>query len=647
MKSIANQYRDLKEGKMSQANFMRNLRMSMPQVTNTMSFGDAVKILKNKGIITENMVKANYEDPITLAKAVADAHPELQRFALEDRKMFQRAAFKYAAELMKSADLSDRVQMNLINGYADEDWPSDFISALGSALESSAVSENNDPEVKTNNEDAEFDAMLKQLEDEMGGEEAVKGQYDLEEGPEEEVEKAIQAKKIDPAVVKTAAEKAIRGDSTDLALLMVNAGNLNEAKEKTNPNKVHPQEYTMGIRYELKGAKGDIVKAERAVLKNLTKEPFYYTALKLSGKDIYKEAPSVKAEVPKKKSKKKEAELVDTINAMQKVKMPKADGKKKIKENLEEVDPKTPAINTPDEKNIEKLLPTYTTLINALKRENTIAELDGLFEIFLNATTLKAISKSAIIGALRSVLDRTQGSTFTSKLANKPAAPVTPITPSSTVSSKIFGGPNTGGPSRGIKEVDTPQDDRVEAELASALSQQPTLKRILQKVDLPQEVNGTIKALLDRTNLKNIPDAIILAALRKVLNDTPGSSFTAQYAINKNIGKPLPDLKEKLTSIVREMLAEKEEAPSKKKAAEEITAKAVDYIDDYNEGEKTYKKSQLENVFDSYEDKVGHRFDDSVFEDVIDMLKVKGYTMTMKEIFDGRDNLTNISDDTK
>ena len=594
MKSIANQYKDLKEGKMSQANFMRNLRMSMPQVTNTMSFGDAVKVLKNKGIITENMAKANYEDPITLAKAVADAHPELQRFALEDRKMFQRAAFKYAAELMKSADLSDRVQMNLINGYADEDWPSDFISALGSALESSAVSENNDPEVKTNNEDAEFDAMLKQLEDEMAGEEAVNAQYDE---------------------------------------------TLNEAKETINPNKVHPQEYTIGIRYELKGAKGDIVKAERAVLKNLAKEPFYYTALKLAGKDIYKEAPSVKAEAPKKKSKKKEAELVDTINAMQKVKMPKADEKKKIKENLEEVDSKTPAVNTPDEKNIEKLLPTYTTLINALKRENTIAELDGLFEIFLNATTFKAISKSAIIGALRSVLDRTQGPTFTSKLATKLAAPVTPITPSSTVSSKIFGGPNTGGMARGIKEADVPQDDRVEAELASALSQQPTLKRILQKVDLPQEVNGTIKALLDRTNLKNIPDAIILAALRKVLNDQPGPSFTAQYAINKNIGKPLPDLKEKLTSIVREMLAEKEEAPSKKTAASEITAKMCTFIEDYNEGEKTYKKSQLEDVFDSYEDKVGHRFDDSVFEDVIDMLKAKGYTMAMKEMFDGRDNL--------
>jgi len=273
MKSIANQYKDLKEGKMSQANFMRNLRMSMPQVTNTMSFGDAVKVLKNKGIITE----AYLEKEMAANKEQGDKEREM---------------------------------------YKDTDP--------------------NIADFNYNDSDTEFDAMLKQIEDEMAGEEAVNAQYDLEEGPEEEVEKAIQAKKIDPAVVKTAAEKAMRGDSTDLALLMVNAGNLNEAKETINPNKVHPQEYTMGIRYELKGAKGDVVKAERAVLKNLTKEPFYYTALKLAGKDIYKEAPSVKAEAPKKKSKKKEAELVDTINAMQKVKMPKAEEKKKLKENVDE-----------------------------------------------------------------------------------------------------------------------------------------------------------------------------------------------------------------------------------------------------------------------------------------------------------------------
>jgi hypothetical protein len=56
MKSIQNQYIDLKEGRMSQQNFMRNLRMTMPQyITNVTSFGDAVRILKNKSILNENM----------------------------------------------------------------------------------------------------------------------------------------------------------------------------------------------------------------------------------------------------------------------------------------------------------------------------------------------------------------------------------------------------------------------------------------------------------------------------------------------------------------------------------------------------------------------------------------------------------------
>lgn len=55
MKSIKQQYIDLQEGNMSQANFMRNLRMTLPQyVTNVTSFNDSVRILKNKGILTEN-----------------------------------------------------------------------------------------------------------------------------------------------------------------------------------------------------------------------------------------------------------------------------------------------------------------------------------------------------------------------------------------------------------------------------------------------------------------------------------------------------------------------------------------------------------------------------------------------------------------
>jgi len=49
----------------------------------------------------------------------------------------------------------------------------------------------------------------------------------------DEIEKAIEAGKIDPKKVEDAAKKAMQGDSTDLALLMVNAmAGLHEAKKK-------------------------------------------------------------------------------------------------------------------------------------------------------------------------------------------------------------------------------------------------------------------------------------------------------------------------------------------------------------------------------------------------------------------------------
>ena len=176
MKSIQNQYNDLKEGKMSQANFMRNLRMTMPQyVTNITSFKDSVRILKNKGLLHES-----YGD-------------------FDEVKVLSKNEF--------------------------------------------------DPE--ESNDDAEFDAILKQLEDEMAGEIAVKSDV-LDEPLEEaegitadanDIEKAIKDKKIDPAVVKTAAEKAMRGDSTELATLMVNAGNLREAKVKKA--ELHPNKKTI------------------------------------------------------------------------------------------------------------------------------------------------------------------------------------------------------------------------------------------------------------------------------------------------------------------------------------------------------------------------------------------------------------------
>jgi len=208
---------------MSEANFMRNLRMSMPQyITNTTSFGDAVKILKNKSILTESINFDNFDEAIVLSK-----------------KEFE-------------------------------------------------------PEEETTED--EFDALLKQIEDEKYGERVVKSDV-LDEPLEEQ---------------------------------------LNEGKGKElHPNQIHPGELRMGIRVEMEHT-DDLKKAEKIALDHLAENPFYYTALKLAGVES-PSAPKVKAPKETKEKKKKETiQLVDLVNGMQKVKMPKKEEKKKLKENVDE-----------------------------------------------------------------------------------------------------------------------------------------------------------------------------------------------------------------------------------------------------------------------------------------------------------------------
>lgn len=58
MKSIKNQYIDLKNGKLTETQFMRNVRMTLPEyISNVTLFKQAEKILLNKGIISE--IKVN------------------------------------------------------------------------------------------------------------------------------------------------------------------------------------------------------------------------------------------------------------------------------------------------------------------------------------------------------------------------------------------------------------------------------------------------------------------------------------------------------------------------------------------------------------------------------------------------------------
>jgi hypothetical protein len=271
MKSIQNQYRDLKEGRMSQQNFMRNLRMTMPQyVTNVTSFNDAVKILRNKAILTEALNENSLLDEVTSEMENGNSYAEaIAKVAAKYNMNEDRLATMVPEEAVGDKAYADNYEGPVDD--SDVDW----------------TNENED-------EDDELEAMIKKMEDEKTGEEAVMSQFDPME------EELNEAKK-------------------------------KEAKTELHPNKIHPQELRMGIRVELEHT-DDLDKAKKIALDHLAENPFYYTALKLSGIES-PSAPKVKAPKEVKAKKKKEAvQLVDLVNGMQKVKMPKKEDKKKLKE---------------------------------------------------------------------------------------------------------------------------------------------------------------------------------------------------------------------------------------------------------------------------------------------------------------------------
>jgi hypothetical protein len=238
MKSIKQQYIDLTEGKMSQGNFMRNLRMTIPQyVTNVTSFGDAVRILKNKNIISE----------------VLTTEEEVFSQGAQDESI---------------------TTTNTTAGY-------------------DSVSEEND---ETSNSDAEFDAMLKQLEDEMAGEIAVKS--DKLDEPLEEINEGKEPKAVDEDI-----EEVTTGIQIE--------------------HECHPD-----MEYD---------EIEKMVKKNIKKNPLYYTNYKLTGIRDYT-AQTMDSSKPEDHQMKfyTEKTAVDTARGMKKVKMPKKEEKKKLKENVNE-----------------------------------------------------------------------------------------------------------------------------------------------------------------------------------------------------------------------------------------------------------------------------------------------------------------------
>jgi hypothetical protein len=288
MKSIQNQYRDLKEGRMSQVNFMRNLRMTMPQyVTNVTSFNDAVRILKNKAILTEALNENSLLDEVTSEMENGASYAEaIAKVAAKYNMDEDKLATMVPEQSVGDEEYKDDFEYS--DDY-DDDYSRDW--AAGDDYNDGEFFEAKDG----GDEDEELEAMIKKMEQEKEGEEAIMSQFDP---MEEELNEAKKKK---------------------------------EAKAELHPNQINPSELRMGIKVELEHT-DDLDVAKKIALDHLAENPFYYTALKLAGVES-PSAPKVKAPVEKKAKKKKEAvEMVDAANQMQKVKMPKVEDKKKLKE---------------------------------------------------------------------------------------------------------------------------------------------------------------------------------------------------------------------------------------------------------------------------------------------------------------------------
>jgi len=254
MKSIKQQFIDLKEGRMSQQNFMRNLRMAMPHyVTNVTSFGDAVKILRNKGILNEALIEGNLDvDQEELKKGI-----KVEMEHTKDRIKAEEIALDHLQEDPKYYTKLDKAGLEENDG-----------------------------------DDDEIQAMIDKYEKEKKGEEAVMSQYD---------ENLNEAK----AKWENANGKSMYA----------------QFKEIDNLN---GQEVLIGIDLEMEKDE-DLSKIEAAkiVLKNLKKNPIYYTAMLLAGGKEMTEIPTIGKLKPgsdKMKEVKGEDSLVDKDNGMKPVK---------------------------------------------------------------------------------------------------------------------------------------------------------------------------------------------------------------------------------------------------------------------------------------------------------------------------------------
>jgi hypothetical protein len=177
---------------MNQAQFLRNARMMFPNyVSNHNSLDDSIKILKTKGMIVESEA----------VKGTPDKEPTYDSPTPDVKTKYKKVE--------QSPEVDEQNSI----------YPATTLTDIPKFKANKKVKNTSDGLEPIKNKDTKNEMKKVRV---------------VKESVEFDIEKAIKDKKIDPAKVKAAAEKAMRGDSTELAALMAFAGKVNPMEEGTH-----------------------------------------------------------------------------------------------------------------------------------------------------------------------------------------------------------------------------------------------------------------------------------------------------------------------------------------------------------------------------------------------------------------------------
>jgi hypothetical protein len=239
MKSIKQQYIDLQEGNMSQANFMRNIRMTLPHlVTNVTSFDDSVRILKNKGILTEADIKESHDANVKWLEDIKDI--------IEDRwQNGQMSPAEYGSVMTKLGQNPESI-IDQYGEYRADEAANELLNSVSH----------------------------------LGSE------YDPGPGEDEDFERDYDADYEEPNEPFDMAESLT--EAKDEKGKWTNTSGKSMYDQFKEIDNLNGQEVLIGIDYEIE-KNPELTKAAAAkiVIKNLKKNPIYYTSSLMAGKEGY------------------------------------------------------------------------------------------------------------------------------------------------------------------------------------------------------------------------------------------------------------------------------------------------------------------------------------------------------------------------